>query len=248
MGLTAAPPDNQLREPLSAVLDRTPTDWRDVIEAWRSSSAGQGLISAVCARQAAGAVVYPAAVLRALGQTPRLAVRVTILGQDPYHGPGQADGLAFSVPDGTAAPPSLRNILAELARDLDLSVNPRKANLESWARQGVLLLNTCLTVEQGRPAAHAKMGWEALTDRIVSAVAEDAVPKVFMLWGNHAQTKLPLVNQAGSGRHLVLTANHPSPLSARRLPVPFMGCGHFGQAQRFLQTHFPADAELSWRL
>ena len=215
---------------------------------WRSSGAGQRLIGAVSARQAAGAVVYPAAVLRALELTPRQAVRVVVLGQDPYHGPGQADGLAFSVPAGAAAPPSLRNILDELARDLDLVVNQRMGNLGGWARQGVLLLNTCLTVERGRPAAHAKMGWEALTDRIVAAVAEDAAPKVFMLWGNHAQAKLPLVTLAGSGRHLVLRANHPSPLSARRPPVPFMGCGHFSQAQRFVQTHCSGDAALSWRL
>ena len=248
VGPAAAPPDNQLREPLSAVLDRAPADWRDVIEAWRASRAGQRLIGAVSARQAAGAVVFPAAVLHALEQTPRQAVRVVILGQDPYHGPGQADGLAFSVPPGAAVPPSLRNILAELARDLDLVVNQRVAHLGGWARQGVLLINTCLTVERGRPAAHAKMGWEALTDRIVAAVAEDATPKVFMLWGNHAQAKAPLVALAGAGRHLVLSANHPSPLSARRPPVPFMGCGHFSQAQRYLQIHCPGETALSWQL
>lgn len=246
--MAAAPPDNQLREPLSAVLERAPADWRDVIEDWRCSGAAQQLIGAVSARQAAGAVVYPSAVLRALEQTPRQAVRIVILGQDPYHGPGQADGLAFSVPAGVAPPPSLRNILAELARDLDQIVNPPGGHLGSWARQGVLLLNTCLTVEHGRPAAHAKLGWEALTDRIVTAVAEDAAPKVFMLWGNHAQVKAPLVAHAGSGRHLVLRANHPSPLSARRPPVPFMGCGHFSQAREFLQTHRAADAAPIWSL
>ena len=247
-GAASAPLDNQLREPLSAVLDRAPADWREVIEAWRACSAGQELIDAVSARQDAGAVVYPAAVLRALEQTSRQAVRVVILGQDPYHGPGQADGLAFSVPAGVAAPRSLRNILAELARDLELAVNPSMGSLDGWARQGVLLLNTCLTVEHGRPAAHAKLGWEALTDRIVAAVAEDAAPKVFMLWGIHAQAKAPLVSLAGSGRHLVLKANHPSPLSARRPPVPFTGCGHFSQAQRFLHTHCAAGAALTWSL
>jgi len=104
----------------------------------------------------------------------------------------------------------------------------------AWAQQGALLLNTCLTVEDGEPGAHAKHGWEALTDSIVAAVARDAGPRVFMLWGAHAQAKAPLIAAAGAGRHAVLQANHPSPLSARRPPVPFLGCGHFGAAQRFL--------------
>lgn len=238
--------DNQLREPLTAVLDRAPADWRDLVDAWRESAAGQQLVSAVSARQAAGAVIYPAALWRALQWTGRRAVRVVILGQDPYHAPGQAEGLAFSVPTGSPAPPSLRNVLAELARDVGGPPARDAVHLGHWARQGVLLLNTCLTVERGRPAAHAKLGWEALTDRIVMAVAEDAAPKVFMLWGSHAQAKAPLVVQGGEGRHLLLMANHPSPLSARRPPMPFIGCGHFGQAQRFMQAHRHGGAGLSW--
>ena len=205
-------------------------------------------MDAVSARQAVGAVIYPAEVLRALEWTPFNRVRVVILGQDPYHRPGQAEGLAFSVPDGTPMPPSLRNILAELARDLGWRASPSQVHLGGWARQGVLLLNTCLTVEQARPAAHAKLGWEALTDIIVKALAEDGTPKVFMLWGNHAQLKAPLVAAAGSGKHLVLMANHPSPLSARRPPVPFVGCAHFSQAERFLAEHRPDDEPLDWRL
>lgn len=248
MAVVSGPVDNVLREPLAAVLDRVSADWRPLIEAWRASAAGRTLVEAVAARQAAGALIYPAGVLRALEWTPLKQVRVVVLGQDPYHGPGQAEGLAFSVPAGNRAPPSLRNILAELGRDLDVPMDQGQVHLGPWARQGVLLLNTCLTVEQGRPAAHAKLGWEALTDRIVGAVAEAADPKVFMLWGGHAQAKAALVEAAGAGRHLILKANHPSPLSARRPPLPFLGCGHFGQAQRFMQTQRPGEPALSWEL
>jgi len=223
---------NRLDEPLPSVLDRAPPSWRDLIDAWRDSAPGRALLAHVAQRQAAGAVIYPATVLKALELTPRAAVRVVILGQDPYHGAGQAEGLAFSVPAGVKLPPSLRNINLELQRDL--GVVRTGGHLAAWAQQGALLLNTCLTVEDGEPGAHAKHGWEALTDSIVAAVARDAGPRVFMLWGAHAQAKAPLIAAAGAGRHAVLQANHPSPLSARRPPVPFLGCGHFGAAQRFL--------------
>jgi uracil-DNA glycosylase len=158
-----------------------------------------------------------------------------ILGQDPYHGPGQAEGLAFSVPAGVKPPPSLRNIFVELQRDLGLAV-PASGHLGGWARQGVLLLNTSFTVEDGNPGSHARRGWEALSDAIVSAVAADPGNKVFMLWGAHAQAKSGLIEAAGGGRHLVLQSNHPSPLSASRPPLPFLGCGHFGAANRYLQA------------
>jgi uracil-DNA glycosylase len=212
------------------VLDRAPRSWAAVVRAWRDSPAGQQLEAFVSARQAQGAAIYPAAVLRALELTPREQVRVVILGQDPYHGPGQAEGLAFSVPRGVKLPPSLRNIFKELQRDLGLGM-PAHGHLGAWARQGVLLLNAALTVEDGRPAAHAKQGWEALTDGIVKTVASDDLPKAFMLWGAQAQAKTGML--AGA-RHLILAANHPSPLSARRGPVPFLGCGHFSAANRFL--------------
>jgi uracil-DNA glycosylase len=221
---------NRLQEPLAAVLDRAPTSWRDLIEAWRHSPTGQQLQAHVAQRQAAGAVIYPAAVLRALEWTPREAVSVVILGQDPYHGPGQAEGLAFSVPAGVKVPPSLRNIHVELQRDL--GIERRHGHLGAWAQQGVLLLNTSLTVEDGQAGAHAKRGWESLTDAIVAAVARDVGRRVFMLWGAHAQAKATLIDDVD--RHCVLQANHPSPLSARRPPVPFIGCGHFNAAQRFL--------------
>jgi uracil-DNA glycosylase len=185
------------------------------------------------ARLAAGAMIYPAQPLRALELTALADVEVVILGQDPYHGPGQAEGLAFSVPDGVKLPPSLRNIFQEITRDLGGAM-PASGSLQHWARQGVLLLNTCLTVEQGAPASHARQGWETLTDALIAACSAHESPKVFLLWGAHAQSKSGLID---ASRHLVLQANHPSPLSARRPPVPFMGCGHFGQAQRWLEKN-----------
>ncbi|MBI5268099.1 MAG: uracil-DNA glycosylase [Burkholderiales bacterium] len=219
-------PDNRLRTPLPDLLDRVPADWRPVVDAWRATPDGQGLLAFVASRQAAGATIYPADPLRALALTPLAGVRAVILGQDPYHGAGQAEGLAFSVPPGVKLPPSLRNIFAELERDLGLP-RPSHGHLGDWARQGVLLLNTCLTVEEARPASHAGHGWEALSDALIAAVAAQPRRVVFLLWGAHAQSKSPLVERTAPGRHRLLMANHPSPLSARRPPQPFLGCGHF---------------------
>lgn len=196
-------------------------------------------------RLAAGAVIYPAEPFRALLLTPLSRVKVVILGQDPYHGAGQAEGLAFSVAPGVKVPPSLRNIYKELARDPSVqrqACADARGSLVRWAEQGVLLLNTCLTVEDGSPASHAKRGWEALTDEIIKTIWAQQSPVAFLLWGAHAQTKQALVmgNTQNAGetvaekRHLVLTANHPSPLSAMRPPVPFIGCGHFGRVNAFL--------------
>jgi uracil-DNA glycosylase len=234
---------NQLVEPLSALLDGAPPSWASIVQGWRDSPAGRRLEAFVAQRQSDGAVIYPAAVLRALELTPRNDVRVLILGQDPYHGAGQAEGLAFSVPSGQRVPPSLRNVFAELARDLALAV-PRTGHLGPWARQGVLLLNTSLTVEDGRPGSHARQGWEALTDEIVAAVSKEPGSRAFMLWGAHAQAKAGLI--ANADRHAVLMANHPSPLSARRGPAPFLGCGHFGAVNRFLAA--AGVAPIDWAL
>jgi uracil-DNA glycosylase len=236
---------NTLGEPLARQLDRAPASWAPLVRSWRESPAGRRLEAFVADRQAAGAEVYPAQVLRALEATPREQVRVVILGQDPYHGPGQAEGLAFSVPIGQRVPPSLRNIHLELARDLGWPP-PAHGHLGAWAARGVLLLNTALTVEAGSPAAHAKQGWEALTDAIVKDLSGDAQPLVFMLWGSHAQAKVSLINSPAGDRHLVLQANHPSPLSARRGPMPFIGCGHFGAANRFLAAQ--GQAPIDWSL
>ena len=235
-------PDNT---PSAGALARwAPSDWpadagwRPLLADFFASAVGQQLGAFVAARLANGAVVYPAAPLRALALTPLAEVRVVILGQDPYHGPGQAEGLAFSVAASERVPPSLRNVFQELARDLGLSPAANGA-LVRWAVQGVLLLNTCLTVEDGQPASHTKKGWEVLTDRLIQHVATTAPHAVFMLWGAHAQAKQPLIDAAAgaAGRHLVLRANHPSPLSARRPPVPFIGCGHFSAANAFLRSH-----------
>ena len=239
-----AVPDNRLLEPIAQVLDQAPSPWRNVVDAWRASEAGRELQRFLSGRQAEGAVIFPRAVLRALDLTPPEAVRVVILGQDPYHGRGQAEGLAFSVPPGVKPPPSLRNLLKELQRDLGLPT-PANGHLGPWARQGVLLLNACLTVEEGRPGSHSRHGWEALTDGIVTAVAEDPRPKAFLLWGAHAQAKADRI-AAGHPAHRVWASNHPSPLSAGRPPVPFHGCGHFGDVNRFLAA--AGRGLIDWRL
>jgi uracil-DNA glycosylase len=203
-------------------LDVHPS-WQPVVDAWAAQA--QPLFERLAARRAAGATIYPPDPLRALRLTPLERCRVVILGQDPYHGPGQAEGLAFSVPPGIKPPPSLRNILKEAGVAAD------HGSLLAWAERGVLLLNTVLTVEDASPAAHAGWGWESLTDAVIRAAADDRLPKVFMLWGAHAQSKRGLID---AQRHLLLMANHPSPLSARRPPVPFIGCGHFATAQTWL--------------
>ncbi|WP_332741257.1 uracil-DNA glycosylase [Hydrogenophaga sp.] len=214
--------------------------WADLTADFWSSTEGSALRSFLAARRAQGAAVYPPEPLRALQLTAPEEVRVVLLGQDPYHGAGQAEGLAFSVAPGVKPPPSLRNIFQELQRDLGLP-QPSDGSLVRWARQGVLLLNTCLTVEDGQPASHAKRGWESFTDRVIERCSATGQPKVFLLWGAHAQKKAALID---AGRHLLLFANHPSPLSARRGPLPFIGCGHFSQANAWLASQgFPT---ISW--
>jgi len=211
--------------------------WKPLTDRFFASAKGVQLLDFLRQRLQAGATVFPPEPLRALHLTPPESVRVVILGQDPYHGRGQAEGLAFSVAPGVALPPSLRNIFKEIQRDLGepLPEFPQPGgSLAAWARNGVLLLNTCLTVEEGRPASHAGRGWEVLTDAIIQAVSERAQPAVFMLWGAHAQSKRPLID---ASRHLVLAANHPSPLSALRPPAPFIGCGHFSQAKAWRKQH-----------
>lgn len=201
--------------------------WHDVVVHWPERDALQARLDA---RRAQGATIFPADPLRALRLTPLDDCHVVILGQDPYHGPGQAEGLAFSVPPGIKPPPSLRNIFQEVVRDVGID-QPEHGSLLAWAERGALLLNAVLTVEEGQPASHAGWGWEGLTDAVIRRAAMHQAPKVFLLWGAHAQAKRPIVEGHG---HLVLTANHPSPLSARRPPQPFIGCGHFAIAQAWL--------------
>jgi uracil-DNA glycosylase len=178
-----------------------------------------------------GKQIFPRASewFRALDLTPLDAVRVVILGQDPYHGPGQAHGLCFSVKDGVRPPPSLVNIYKELESDLGIAAR-RHGFLEHWAKQGVLLLNSVLTVEMGLAASHRDRGWERFTDRIVEQVNAKPEPVVFMLWGSYAQKKAAMVD---TSRHLVLKAAHPSPLSAHS---GFFGCRHFSKANAFLES------------
>ena len=211
--------------------------WQGLVDDFFASAAGVKLLGFLRERLDAGAVVFPPQPLRALELTPPEQVRVVILGQDPYHGRGQAEGLAFSVAPGVPLPPSLRNIFKELQRDLGTplpSFPVPGGSLVRWATQGVLLLNTCLTVEEGQAASHSGRGWEALTDAVIRHVAAGDQPVVFMLWGAHAQSKRALID---ADRHRVLTANHPSPLSALRPPLPFIGCGHFGEARAWRERH-----------
>ena len=212
---------------------QTHASWQPLLTSFWQSQAGLSLQSFLNKRIADGAKIFPPEPMRALWHTPLTQVRVVLLGQDPYHGQGQAEGLSFSVPDGVAIPPSLRNMFKELHADLALQP-PMSGSLLPWAQQGVLLLNTCLTVEEGKAASHARQGWELLTDAIIRAVAEQPQPVVFLLWGAHAQAKRPIIETAQAGKKLLLSANHPSPLSALRVPTPFIGCRHFSASQSWL--------------
>ncbi len=211
-------------------------------ESWREPLAGefqspymQALKDFLLAEKAKGRRLFPKGGewFRALDLTPLNRVRVVILGQDPYHGPDQAHGLCFSVQPGVRLPPSLGNIYKELESDLGLA-RPTHGFLEHWARQGVLLLNSVLTVEMGRAASHQGKGWERFTDAVIRLVNAGEAPVVFMLWGSYAQKKAMFVDGMDEGgRHLVLKAAHPSPLSARN---GFFGCRHFSKANLFLEA------------
>jgi uracil-DNA glycosylase len=238
------PPDAQGRMPNAPGAEPLSEDWQALWGAFTRGDAGRALNDFLVRRLAAGAVIYPSDPLRSLRLTPLRDVKVLILGQDPYHGPGQAEGLAFSVAPGIKIPPSLRNIVQEAGRDVGLAA-PTNGSLTAWAQRGVLLINTCWSVEQGQAGSHAGKGWVALTDEIINAVGNFSPLCVYMLWGAHAQTKAVAIEKttAQSGQQsLVLQANHPSPLSARRGPRPFVGCGHFSLAQSWLR-----ERGVNWR-
>ena len=221
--------------------------WDSVLATFWQGDVGRRLRGRIEERLAQGAIIYPPNPLRALALTPLASVRVLILGQDPYHGPGQAHGLAFSVAPGVRVPPSLRNIFKELQRDLGQAM-PTHGGLQAWAARGVLLLNTCLTVEDGQAASHAGWGWEVLTDALVEAVASTAPACVYMLWGAHAQSKALRIEVCARthGREaMLLQSNHPSPLSASRGPQPFLGSGHFSAARNWLAER---GCALDWAL
>jgi uracil-DNA glycosylase len=215
--------------------ESVPESWRAALEPVLQAPEARRLGGWLKAEEAAGKAIYPprGSRLRALELTPLDAVKVVILGQDPYHGPGQAHGLCFSVPDGVQVPPSLVNIYKELESDLGIARRV-SGNLEHWARQGVLLLNNSLTVEAHKAGSHAGKGWDAITDAAVAAVAAREEPSVFILWGSHARNKAARVpGLRPDSRHLVLTSPHPSPLSAH---AGFFGSKPFSKANAFLEA------------
>ncbi len=205
--------------------------WHDVIGLEKEQEYFQQTLKFVEAERAAGKVIFPPAkdVFNAFRFTEFDDVKVVILGQDPYHGPNQAHGLCFSVLPGVKTPPSLVNMYKELAQDIDGFQIPNHGYLKSWADQGVLLLNTVLTVEQGKAHSHAKTGWETFTDRVIDALNQHRQGVIFLLWGSHAQKKGQMIDRS---KHHVLMAPHPSPLSAHR---GFLGCKHFSQTNQILK-------------
>lgn len=206
--------------------------WKDRVGGYFDRPDMQALSTFLRNELRSGKIIYPPPkqIFAALDATPFDKVKVVILGQDPYHGPGQAHGLCFSVQPGVPVPPSLRNMYAELQRDLGF-VPPRHGCLTRWAEQGVLLLNAVLTVEQSLAGSHQGKGWEGFTDAVIDALNRERDHIVFMLWGSYAQSKGRLIDRS---RHLVLKAPHPSPLSAHR---GFIGCGHFSAANDYLVKH-----------
>ncbi len=229
--------------PLESQFDALPPAWRAHLRTFIESDAYRPLCTFVDEQIASGKTVYPAEVFRALRLTRPDDVKVVIVGQDPYHGDDkghpQAHGLAFSVPSPVRPPPSLRNIFKEIAAEFGY-VMPAHGCLDAWAQQGVLLLNTVLTVEQGKAASHAKRGWEACTDTLIRELAHRHEHLVFMLWGAHAQAKRALLD---ARPHYVLEAPHPSPLSAHR---GFLGCRHFLLANEYLTAN--RREAIDWRL
>ena len=220
---------------------RLEASWKERVGDYLQRDDMQALAAFLRQRQAAGARIYPPAsrIFAALDATPFEDARVVILGQDPYHGPGQAHGLCFSVQPGVPVPPSLQNVYKELQRDLGIAP-PGHGYLQAWADRGVLLLNSVLTVEDGRAGAHAGKGWEGFTDHIVETLGREREHLVFMLWGSYAQKKGAVIDPR---RHRVLKAPHPSPLSAHR---GFLGCSHFSAANEYLGRH--GGRAIDWKL
>ena len=204
--------------------------WHDVIGQEKQQPYFQDTLKFVASERAAGKTIYPPQkdVFNAFSSTELENIKVVILGQDPYHGPNQAHGLSFSVLPGIPAPPSLVNMYKELITDIPGFERPNHGYLQSWAEQGVMLLNTVLTVEGGNAHSHAKLGWETFTDKVIAAINDNREGVVFLLWGSHAQKKGRIIDR---NRHHVLAAPHPSPLSAHR---GFLGCTHFSQANALL--------------
>ena len=227
--------------PVAAERIQLHPSWKSRVGDYLTRPEMQELSAFLRREKAAGKAIYPPGpdIFNALNSTPFDSVKAVILGQDPYHGPGQAHGLCFSVPPGIEVPPSLVNIYKELERDLGLA-RPSHGCLRAWADRGVLLLNAVLTVERGQAGAHAGKGWEGFTDHVVETLAREREHLVFFLWGSYAQKKGAVID---ARRHCVLRAPHPSPLSAHR---GFLGCGHFSAANRYLQGR--GVAPIDWAL
>lgn len=214
---------------------------------WKTALAGEfekpyfaNLVRFLHSEKAAGKVIYPpgGSIFKAFDLTPLDKVKVVILGQDPYHGYGQAMGLSFSVPDNVPAPPSLKNIFKEIESDLGIRMSGRP-NLEGWAKQGVLLLNAVLTVRSGEPTSHSGIGWQEFTDAVIRTISDNTEGAVFLLWGNYARSKAPLIDRS---RHLILEAAHPSPLARGA----FFGCRHFSKANEYLISQHKTP--VNWQL
>ena len=220
---------------------RLPPSWKARVGDWFEREDMRALSAFLRERKAAGARIHPPGpqIFAAFEATPFDAVKAVILGQDPYHGPGQAHGLSFSVPPGVPVPPSLQNMYKELRRDLGIAP-PDHGWLMPWARQGVLLLNAVLTVEEGRAGSHQGRGWEGFTDHVVDVLNREREGLVFLLWGSYAQAKGKVID---AQRHRVLRTTHPSPLSAHR---GFLGCGHFSAANQYLARR--GVAPIDWAL
>ena len=219
---------------------RIENSWKEALQSEFDKAYFAELVSFLHREKAEGKTIYPpgSQIFRAFELTPLDKVKVVILGQDPYHGAGQAMGLSFSVPDSVPAPPSLKNIFKEAEQDLGIRMSGRP-NLESWARQGVLLLNAILTVRAGEAASHSRIGWEQFTDAVIRAVSDRCDSVVFMLWGNYARSKAPLID---SKRHLVLEAAHPSPLARGA----FFGSRPFSKANAWLESR--GEKAIDWQL
>lgn len=215
--------------------------WLQVLQQEFDSDYFNSLKQFLLAEKNSGKIIYPAGanIFKAFNLTPFNDVKVVILGQDPYHGEGQANGMCFSVNNGCALPPSLKNIYKELIDDVGIDL-PIHGDLSSWANQGILLLNSCLTVEKDKPGSHSGKGWENFTDRVIKLLNEDTKPKVFILWGKWAETKSVLIN---GHQHLVLISSHPSPFSVHR---GFIGCKHFSKTNAFLVDK--GLAPINWNL
>jgi uracil-DNA glycosylase len=206
-------------------------EWKEVLEEEFKKDYFKNLVEYLHKEKESGQVIYPpgSLIFNAFNLTPFSKVKVVILGQDPYHNPGQAHGLSFSVPEGVIAPPSLKNIYKEIEADLGISLQGKGGNLEGWARQGVFMLNAILTVRAGVAASHSRIGWEKFTDAVIQTLSDKKTGVVFMLWGNFARSKKALID---STKHTVLEAAHPSPLAGGA----FFGCRHFSKCNQVLTS------------